>query len=773
MGRQLTETTSFNGERYTTANTYDTKAQIKTITAPDGGITAYEYDALGRNVKITVADGTYSLSEYNAIELAASVNRAGKRTTYQLDALGRFVAQTDPKGQTTSFMLSPAGDRLALVDANGNRTIWDYNAKGQPIKKTYADGSYYEYTYNNLGRLTSRIDAKEQTTSYEYDSKGKLSKIDYPNDPDVTFSYDDFGRRVSMTDACGTTTWTYDKDKISTEDGPFDTTIVYSYDALGRKTALSLDGSTLSSYNVDPLGRLATVTTERSGSVQASFSYTYDNVTRRVKTMTRNGYPVVQNYSDILGRLTRKINLAPDGSIISGIEYVLNDTDERIKATCEDGTYHDYSYDLTEQLIGAVKKGVSGNVMFTYGYNYDPMGNRLSAQEDGRATSYNSNELNQSSIYSPSEMPTTPKYDANGNTLLSDPNGFIYDWNDENWLAVATKKTTKIEFVYDGLGRRRIKKSYLWTGNDWALDKEVKFVYDNWNLIEELDGNNLPLRTYTWGIDISGSEQGAGGVGGLLATASGNMIYYPNYDGNGNITSYVDNNGTQVDKLVYSPFGKIVSGSLSVCPFGFSSKYMDDETELVYYGYRYYDSENGRWLNRDPMEEDGGINLYCMTGNNTINDWDYLGQAASLPFTVIVNLLKNIMNAMVGPGDLNVTNYSFYGPAACTPPKQLYVIKETDYIREVTVSILYMSRSAIIFHKIAQWTDCLCPDEVGEWQSRTVYSGNDRKPQYMGKYGGLNAYKSETSSSTWRWRSPASGPELPSYSPYVEIIPES
>ena len=48
-------------------------------------------------------------------------------------------------------------------------------------------------------------------------------------------------------------------------------------------------------------------------------------------------------------------------------------------------------------------------------------------------------------------------------------------------------------------------------------------------------------------------------------------------------------------------------------------------TGIAYYGFRYYSPSMGRFLNRDPLKEDGGINIYAMTGNNPIGRWDYLG----------------------------------------------------------------------------------------------------------------------------------------------------
>lgn len=56
-----------------------------------------------------------------------------------------------------------------------------------------------------------------------------------------------------------------------------------------------------------------------------------------------------------------------------------------------------------------------------------------------------------------------------------------------------------------------------------------------------------------------------------------------------------------------------------------STKMLDSETGLYYYGYRYYDPETGRWPSRDPIEESGGDNLYGFVGNDGVNELDLLG----------------------------------------------------------------------------------------------------------------------------------------------------
>jgi RHS repeat-associated protein len=47
--------------------------------------------------------------------------------------------------------------------------------------------------------------------------------------------------------------------------------------------------------------------------------------------------------------------------------------------------------------------------------------------------------------------------------------------------------------------------------------------------------------------------------------------------------------------------------------------------QVACYGYRYYDSATGRWPSRDPIEEDGGVNLYGFVGNDGLNAWDLFG----------------------------------------------------------------------------------------------------------------------------------------------------
>ncbi len=156
-------------------------------------------------------------------------------------------------------------------------------------------------------------------------------------------------------------------------------------------------------------------------------------------------------------------------------------------------------------------------------------------------------------------------------------------------------------------------------------------MYDGWNLIRETTTTDAGNATeyYVWGLDLSGSLQGAGGIGGLLLrnTDSGSFLYV--YDANGNAGQLVDAaDGALAAHYEYDPFGNLLTASgpdADNNPFRFSTKYFDTETGLYYYGYRYYAPELGRWITRDPIGEQGGINLYAFVENAPVSHLDYRG----------------------------------------------------------------------------------------------------------------------------------------------------
>jgi len=91
------------------------------------------------------------------------------------------------------------------------------------------------------------------------------------------------------------------------------------------------------------------------------------------------------------------------------------------------------------------------------------------------------------------------------------------------------------------------------------------------------------------------------------------------------------------------PFGELLRATGSMAKanhFRFSTKYQDDETDLLYYGYRYYNASTGRWLSRDPWEEKGGLNLYGNVANNLLSNSDPDGRGMRDCLKALAELAK-------------------------------------------------------------------------------------------------------------------------------------
>lgn len=100
----------------------------------------------------------------------------------------------------------------------------------------------------------------------------------------------------------------------------------------------------------------------------------------------------------------------------------------------------------------------------------------------------------------------------------------------------------------------------------------------------------------------------------------------------------------------------------TVNTYRFSSKEVDLRTGQYYYGYRYYEPNLQRWLNQDPIEEQGGINLYAYVGNNPINTIDPSGLFGADPWTLPPSSYGSQINSVpyvtgtISPGNMQLSN---------------------------------------------------------------------------------------------------------------------
>jgi RHS repeat-associated protein len=242
------------------------------------------------------------------------------------------------------------------------------------------------------------------------------------------------------------------------------------------------------------------------------------------------------------------------------------------------------------------------------------------------------------------EVTQSFSYDNDGN--LTNDGVWTYTWDAENRLIQMQPTSLAVSsgvpnyllvFTYDYLGRR-VQKRVTNLANGGSEVNSRRFVYDGWNLVAEYTAPGgttfgVAVRTYTWGLDIARSMKDAGGVGALvqIADQASAKTYLPGYDGNGNIAVLINGDtGALAADYQYDPFGQLLrSDELDQAiygqPFRFSTKFEDIETSLIYYGHRYSSPSMGRFINRDPIEESGGLNLYVFCGNDGINRWDVLG----------------------------------------------------------------------------------------------------------------------------------------------------
>jgi RHS repeat-associated protein len=273
-------------------------------------------------------------------------------------------------------------------------------------------------------------------------------------------------------------------------------------------------------------------------------------------------------------------------------------------------------------------------------------------------------------------VPPTPEtfaHDADGN--LTNDGRWAYVWDAENRLVRMVSRTNTptnswraLNFSYDYQGRRISKTVSNWNGVAWTIVLSNKFLYDGWNLLAELNAtNNNRIRTYVWGLDLDGSMQGAGGVGGLLKISNLQSPigdHFPAYDGNGNLTALFDAlDGSVVANYEYGPFGELIRANgpmAKLNPFRFSSKYTDDESDLLYYGYRYLSSATGRWLSRDPITESGGVNLSGFVDNAPIGIVDSFG---------LCNAGCRCKKVQIEPGIPIAGSTEPIGPNTDPPPK--------------------------------------------------------------------------------------------------------
>jgi RHS repeat-associated protein len=206
------------------------------------------------------------------------------------------------------------------------------------------------------------------------------------------------------------------------------------------------------------------------------------------------------------------------------------------------------------------------------------------------------------------------------------PTGFAYRYNRANQRIRATAWDRSYwSYRYDALGQVTSGRKN-WPEDLPVPGQQYEYGYDdigNRTAVAfggDENGVNLRSATYTANALNQYTSRSNPGTGDAHFAAC---------DGNGNVNALVNaTTGTYSAQYEYDPFGQTIRATGPMAesnPYHFSTKYQDEESGLYYYGYRYYNPSTGRWLSRDPIGENGGINPFAFIESHPIQGFDAYG----------------------------------------------------------------------------------------------------------------------------------------------------
>jgi len=650
----------------------------------------YEYDQYGRQSAFSTYRGG---SDWDGLTWPEGATGPADRTWFYFGAEASSRQAREkvfPDGKTIGYSYTADGKLYQrtwarTVGGNPLTTTYDYDPKtGDLLGINYSDTTPdVEFTYDRQGRQTQAEQKDGQTVIAAHD-----------------FTYDDNedwnGQELISPRTLRTKTETITRDGYAK-------LITRKDDARGRDTGFQIgvtgdpDQDDDATYHYDDAtGRFSRI--EGPGLPAYGVVYTrsansnaveYARFNSTQTTVLAQAWRKLESSRNLLDKVDNVID--PDGAntLVSRYDYTNDGLGRRTnvirtgRAVDDQSPYNDtgftedFGYNKRSELETTdrflwTQSGGPGDRLTTYGeydYTYDQIGNREEYTLDSSSTSYycatNVNQYKYVGATQPPDCATvtpTHQYDDDGNLTQDDT--FNYTWDAENRL---TEIQTRIEagasstayetgdkhvyFTYDYMGRRVHKRVETYNGSSWPETSDQLFIHDGWNVVLVINANatnvNAPeavVRKYTWGLDLSGSIHGAGGIGGLLAVEETQGTYQGTYwffyDGNGNVGQLVktvkdvQGNITGVESTLaahyeYDPYGNVINSNgpyKDANPIRFSTKWFDAETHLGYWGYRSYSPPLGRWLSRDPIEEkEGGLNLYAFVKNSPIDRWDFLG----------------------------------------------------------------------------------------------------------------------------------------------------
>ena len=669
----------------TTTNTFDILDRTLSRTYPDLGVEKFVYSTnglvaytneLGTNFWIVSNDAASrptNILNPNSELLQFFYNAAGNitklfdgktnATTWGFDEFGRMTSKTNAQnskvlglnynrnGEVTNRWTPQKLDTFFAYDAAGNLTNIDHYSTADIRVK-----------YDALNRFTNVVKVGQFTNAFTFTSFGALETEDGPwNSDTITFSYvnqrqsgfnlahstgtwaesytyDNAGRLETLTSPAGDFTYTYDPVRqLNTKmlELPNGAYITNAYDSVARQTGTWLRNSTNGLLNFH--GYVFNKAGQRTSQTRWDTSfvdYGYDKLGQLISAQGTEGNAVTVRFNEKFGYKYDKAGNLNQRTNNQLVQTFTTDTINQLSSGTRSGTLTvagsttSPATNVTVNTTNSATRYADGTFAAS-GFTLADGTNTFSVVADD---TYGRHATRSLTINLPANV--TFQYDLNGN--LTNDGRRLFGYDDQNQLtSVTVSNEWKSEFGYDGLSRRIQTKEYGWSGGTWVQTNEVRYVYNGVLPIQERDSNNVPQITYTRGLDISGSFDDAGGIGGLLAmtrTEGDNPAFaahsYYHADGGGNISALINERQAIVARAAYDPFGNFlyrVGPMAGVNKIWFSSMPFDTKSGLSTFLYRNYDANLQRWLNQDPIGEAGGINLYAYVKNRPVNAVDPFG----------------------------------------------------------------------------------------------------------------------------------------------------
>jgi RHS repeat-associated protein len=625
-----------------TKYTYDTDNNLTSIEYPDGRKNEMTYDSNGLLLAVKNNDGTKTTVTRNSRgEIESITDEENRTVTIGRDIMGRVIKETSPSGREVGYVwggsgcLGCSGDDLKLtkiIDSGNKQWEFKYDIMGNVIEMIYPDSSKLKQDYDVAGRLTTFTNKRSQQIQYEYDTDGRMIKKTTP-EAVVNFTYDARDRLSEIEAPDFHYKYTYGLipgnyftilQEENLNNGLWSQYINNKH-GLPREYYDSFEWKKTYTYNFaqsggTPIGfnpYLVTYT-KRWEYGEYRMHYTYDKGNRL--TIRKNYYLNTQkNFAyDTNGVLSQLMYRGPTAFPGIDINFTRDDSGLITSITGDKELNVTYNPDLEIESVQHILPQT-----FDESYKYDTRGNRLTSLSH----SYTYNDLNQLT----DSTTHTYSYDADGN-LIEEKNKLTtetkkYYYNSENRLIMYEHYPNDVSpadivatYKYDIQGRRFQKNvngtvtNFFWEGDNLAL---------------ELDGNLQPIRRYVYGVgkdDVEGYVELSEVTGGLFDQYKQGWYSYVK-DQVGTIYKvYSENTQQIIDTLAYDVFGNMFNqtGS-STGNIRFHSKYYDQESGLNYFYYRYYNPDNGRFINEDPIGFNGGFNMYLFVDNDPVDEIDPLG----------------------------------------------------------------------------------------------------------------------------------------------------